>query len=66
MNETLLFQYVIFTILNVVIQTAKSIMTIKCNKYVAAVANAVAYGFYTYIIVLTLCELPIFEKCLII
>lgn len=65
MNETLLFQYVIFTILNVVIQTAKSIMTIKCNKYVAAVANAIAYGFYTYIIVLTLCELPIFEKCLI-
>jgi hypothetical protein len=40
-------------------------MTIKCNKYVAAVANAVAYGFYTYIIVLTLCDLPMLEKCII-
>lgn len=54
MAENLLFQYVIFTVLNVIIQTAKSVMTIKCNKYVAAVANAVAYGLYTYIIV-TLC-----------
>lgn len=65
MTENLLFQYVIFTVLNVIIQTAKSVMTIKCNKYVAAVANAVAYGFYTYIIVLTLCDLPMLEKCII-
>lgn len=65
MTENLLFQYVIFTVLNVIIQTAKSVMTIKCNKYVAAIANAVAYGFYTYIIVLTLCDLPMLEKCII-
>ena len=65
MTENLLWQYIIFTVLNVVIQTAKSVMTIKCNKYVASLANAVAYGFYTYIIVLTLCDLPMFEKCVI-
>lgn len=40
-------------------------MTIKCNKYIAAIANAIAYGLYTYIIMLTLCDLPILTKCIV-
>jgi uncharacterized protein YebE (UPF0316 family) len=42
----------VFNILNVVIQTIKSIATIKCGKTVAALVNAIAYGLYTYIVVL--------------
>ena len=53
-------------IVNVVIQTIKSIATIKCGKTVAAFVNAVAYGLYTYIIVLTNCDLPMLAKCLIV
>jgi hypothetical protein len=53
-------------IVNVVIQTIKSICTIKCGKAVAATVNAVAYGLYTYIVVLTMCELPLLAKCLIV
>ena len=49
----MLVSYVIFNVLNVVIQTVKSIATIKCNKYVASIVNAVAYGLYTYIIFIT-------------
>jgi hypothetical protein len=53
-------------VLNVVIQTIKSICTIKCGKAVAAIVNALAYGLYTYIIVLTNCDLPLLAKCLIV
>jgi uncharacterized protein YebE (UPF0316 family) len=53
-------------VLNVIIQTVKSICTIKCGKAVAAVVNAVAYGLYTYIVVLTMCDLPLLAKCLIV
>jgi uncharacterized protein YebE (UPF0316 family) len=53
-------------IVNVVIQTIKSIATIKCGKAVAAIVNAVAYGLYTYIVVLTMCDLPLLAKCLIV
>lgn len=53
-------------ILNVIIQTVKSIATIKCGKGTAAIINAVAYGLYTYIVVLMVCELPILVKCLIV
>ena len=62
----LLILFIVMNIINVVIQTIKSIATIKCGKTVAAIVNAVAYGLYTYIIVLTNCELPLLAKCLIV
>ena len=58
----MLLSYIVFNILNVIIQTIKSIVTIKCNKYVAAVVNAVAYGLYTYIVVLTASDLDLWFK----
>lgn len=57
-----MISYVIFNIINVITQTIKSIVTIKCNKYVAAVVNAVAYGLYTYIVVLTASNLDLWFK----
>lgn len=62
----LLILFVVMNVLNVVIQTIKSICTIKCGKTVAAIVNAIAYGLYTYIIVLTNCDLPLLTKCLIV
>ena len=53
-------------ILNVIIQTVKSLATIKGGKGVAATVNALAYGLYTYIVVLTMCDLPLLAKCLIV
>lgn len=62
----LLIVFIVFNVLNVIIQTVKSIATIKCDKMVASIVNAVAYGLYTYIVVLTMCELPLLVKCLIV
>ena len=58
----MLVTFIIFNVLNVIIQTIKSIVTIKCNKWVAAIVNAIAYGLYTYIVVLTVCELDLWIK----
>ena len=62
----LLILFIVMNIVNVVIQTIKSIATIKCGKTAAAIVNAVAYGLYTYIVVLTMCDLPLLWKCLIV
>ena len=62
----LLILFIVMNVLNVIIQTVKSICTIKCGKAVAAIVNAVAYGLYTYIVVLTMCDLPLLAKCLIV
>ena len=66
MEMKLLILFIVMNIINVVIQTIKSIATIKCGKTAAALVNALAYGLYTYIIVLTNCDLPMIAKCLIV
>ena len=66
MEMKLLTLFIIMNVLNVVIQTIKSIATIKCGKTAAAAVNALAYGLYTYIIVLTACDLPLIWKCVIV
>lgn len=62
----LLIIFIIANFINVVIQTIKSIATIKCNKYIASLVNAIAYGFYTYIVILMVADLPTIWKCLIV
>lgn len=62
----LLIIFIAFNALNVVIQTIKSIATIKCGKTMAAIVNAIAYGLYTYIVVLTVCDLPLWEKIVVV
>lgn len=62
----LLIIFILANILNVIIQTIKSICTIKCGKGIAALVNALAYGFYTYIVILMIADLPLLTKCLIV
>ena len=62
MNTNLLITFIILNIVNVIIQTVKSLATVKCGKGVAAIVNAVAFGLYTIVTVYMLCELPLMWK----
>ena len=62
MATDLIILFVVLNIVNVIIQTVKSIATVKCGKEVAAVINAVAYGLYTIVTIYMMCELPLFLK----
>ena len=64
--NNLLITFIILNILNVIIQTVKSIATIKCGKGAAALVNAVAYGLYTVVTVYMMCELDLWLKALIV
>lgn len=66
MDTKLLITFIVLNIFNVVIQTVKSIATIKCGKTMAAIVNAVAYGLYTIVVVYMMCELDLWLKALII
>ena len=59
--------FVVLNIINVVIQTIKSIATIKCGAWAAAGINAVAYGLYTVVVVYMNADgLGLFWKAIII
>lgn len=63
----MLILFIVMSIVNVIIQTVKSIATIKCGKLAAAIINAVAYGLYTYVIVLTANDnIDLLAKCFIV
>lgn len=52
----ILILFTVLTILNTIIQTIKSIATIRCGKIMASLINALAYGLYTYVIIFTSAE----------
>ncbi len=66
MDTKLLILFVVLNVINVIIQTVKSIATIKCGKAVAALVNAVAYGLYTVVVVYTVCDLPLWFKVIVV
>lgn len=66
MNTELLITFIILNAVNVIIQTVKSLCTIKGGKFVAATANAIAYGLYTVVVIYMVCELPLFWKVVIV
>lgn len=51
MNAILIFA--IATIVNVTLSTIRSICTIKGGKWISAITNAICYGFYPLIVMLT-------------
>lgn len=66
MNKELLIIFVVLNIFNVIIQTVKSIATVKCGPLVAALVNAIAYGLYTVVTVYMMCELDLGLKAVIV
>jgi hypothetical protein len=62
----LLIIFIVLNIVNVILQTVKSLATVKCGKVAAAIVNAVAYGLYTIVLVYTMCDLPLMWKASIV
>lgn len=66
MDWNLFWIFVVLNVVNVIIQTVKSIATIKCGKVAAAIVNALAYGLYTIVVVYTVCALPLWLKAMVV
>lgn len=64
MNKLLII-FVLLSIANVIIQTVKSLVTVKCGKGLASIVNAIAFGLYTVVIVYTNADFPLWEKVVI-
>lgn len=66
MNMNFLMLYCGLSFVNVVIQTIKSLCTVKCSTFISACVNAIAYGLYVYVIFFTNAEgLELWSKALI-
>jgi len=62
----MLLIFALCTLLNVVLATIKSVMTIKGTKISAAIWNALSFGLYSYIVILTAtADLTTLEKVIV-
>ena len=66
MHITLLLFFIWLNVINVILQTIKSLLTTKGNKWSAAIGNAVAYGLYTILLVFMTCDLPLMAKVFVV
>ena len=57
--------FTVATIVNVVLSTMRSLMTINSGKWGAALMNAICYGFYTWVVVLTVSDFDLWLKIVI-
>ena len=58
--------FIVLNVVNVILQTVKSIATVKCKALSASVVNAVAYGLYTVVVVYTATDcLDLFGKVIV-
>lgn len=58
----LLIIFIVLNVVNVILQTVKSIVTVKCGKTLSALINAIAFGLYTILLVYMNCNLDLWTK----
>jgi uncharacterized protein YebE (UPF0316 family) len=58
--------FIALNVINVILQTVKSIATVKCKALPAALVNAIAFGLYTVVVVYTTTDaLDLFGKVVV-
>lgn len=60
-----LVTFILLSIVNVVFSTIRSITTIKSNKFVASLISGGYFAFYNVMLVYTVADFPMWQKCLI-
>lgn len=66
MAVNLIIFFIVLNVVNVILQTLRSLTTIHCGRWAAAGVNALTYGIYTIVIVYTVCDLPLMLKVIIV
>lgn len=60
-----LITFIILSIINVIFSTVKSIATVKSGKIVASLLNGFYFSFYNVMIIFTVADFPLWQKCTI-
>lgn len=61
----IIVQFFILNIINVILQTCKSLVTIRGGKWSASTINAITFGLYTVVMVYTNADFPLWIKVVI-
>lgn len=57
--------FILLSVINVIFSTVRSIVTIKGGKFVASIVSGGYFAFYNVMLIYTVMDFPIWQKCLI-
>lgn len=60
-----LVTFIILSIINVIFSTVRSLLTVKGPKTVAALVSGGYFAFYNVMLIYTVTDFPLWQKCLI-
>ena len=60
-----LITFIVLSIINVVFSTVRSLITVNGPKSIAALANGGYFAFYNIMLIYTVVDFPMWQKCLI-
>lgn len=60
-----LIVFIVLSVINVIFSTIRSITTIKSGKLVASVISGGYFAFYNVMLIYTVAEFPMWQKCVI-
>lgn len=61
----LIVMFIVLSIINVIFSTIRTITTVKSGKTIASVISGGYFAFYNIMIIYTVMDFPLWEKCLI-
>lgn len=61
----LILMFIVLSIINVIFSTIRTITTVKSGKFVASIISGGYFAFYNIMIIYTVMDFPLWEKCLI-
>ena len=62
----LILIFICLNLINVCLQTANHIITVKSNKFFASFFNALTFGIYTVVLVYMTCDLSLWLKVIVV
>ena len=65
MDIGLLVLFIILTVVNVILNTIRTIVTVRGGMFWSSLIAALAFGFYTIVIIYTVCDLPMWLKAVV-
>lgn len=61
----LIVMFIVLSIINVIFSTIRTITTVKSGKFIASVISGGYFAFYNIMIIYTVMDFPLWEKCVI-
>lgn len=61
----ILIIFTIISVVNVIMSTARSLLTVHGGKWIASISSAIYFGYYNIVLIYTVADFPMWQKIIV-